>query len=154
MDWGKALDLDKALYNVEQDVIGDWYRDPWGWPELRFAAKENPNIVTDRAASPGVRRVANVSVPKEALGPGQPWSWNLWIVLSMKRSWGDCRAGSLGDYHPGYSVGVCGGAAQRQASWRETTSSGSSSAPNSADLSPFAPMVLRRTLCRASLPCP
>lgn len=65
VDWGKALDLDRALVNVEQDLIGDWYRDPWSWPEIRFAAKHHTAAVFDRATGRGVRRVANISVPKE-----------------------------------------------------------------------------------------
>ncbi len=68
MDWANALDLDRALVNVEQDLIGDWYRDPWSWPEMRFAVKHHPSVVFERANATGVRRVANISVPKEGFG--------------------------------------------------------------------------------------
>ena len=65
MDWSKALDRDLALKNVHQDLIGDWYRDPWNWPELDYVVKSDPAILLDRAAGTGVSRVANVDVPKE-----------------------------------------------------------------------------------------
>lgn len=65
MDWSKALDFDLVYKNVRQDLIGDWYRDPWDWPELEFAAKSEKSILLDRAATSGVRRVANIDVPKE-----------------------------------------------------------------------------------------
>ena len=65
MDWSKALDRDQALKNVHQDLIGDWYRDPWGWPGPDYVVKSDPKILLDRAAGTGVSRVANVDVPKE-----------------------------------------------------------------------------------------
>ena len=65
MDWQKALNLGQALTNVRADLIGDWYRDPWGWPEFEFIATEEPTALTDRASGSGVRRVANIDVPKE-----------------------------------------------------------------------------------------
>ena len=65
MDWSKAIDLGLAFKNVRQDLVGDWYRDPWGWPELGFVTKSEPSILVDRANATGVRRVANIDVPKE-----------------------------------------------------------------------------------------
>ncbi|MFS0884410.1 RNA-directed DNA polymerase [Aeromicrobium sp. 179-A 4D2 NHS] len=65
MDWSKALDVDVALKNVRQDLVGDWYRDPWGWPEIEYVATSAPAVLFDRAASSGVYRVANLDVPKE-----------------------------------------------------------------------------------------
>lgn len=65
MDWSKALDIDLLFKNVRQDLIGDWYRDPWDWPELEFVARSEPSVLTERANASGVRRVANIDVPKE-----------------------------------------------------------------------------------------
>lgn len=65
MDWSKALDHELAFKNVSQDLIGDWYRDPWNWPELEFVAKTDPSILRERASAGGAGRVANVDVPKE-----------------------------------------------------------------------------------------
>ncbi len=68
MDWSKALDLDQALKNTRQDFIGDWYRDPWGWPEIDLIESEGPTALAVRADAHGVRRVANIDVPKENFG--------------------------------------------------------------------------------------
>lgn len=63
MDWSKALDLKTALGNVRQDLVGDWYRDPWGWPEIDYVASSEPDALYKRAASGSVCRVANLDVP-------------------------------------------------------------------------------------------
>jgi hypothetical protein len=65
MDWSKAINFELAFKNVRQDLVGDWYRDPWAWPEVRFVAESEPSILIDRAKATGVRRVANIDVPKE-----------------------------------------------------------------------------------------
>lgn len=65
MDWAKVLDLPLALENVRKDLIGDWYRDPWSWPEYDSLSQDNWSIVTRRARSNGVRRVYPIDVPKE-----------------------------------------------------------------------------------------
>lgn len=65
MDWSKSLDRAVAQKNVHQDLIGDWYRDPWNWPEVDFVVDQEPSILLDRAAATGACRVANVDVPKE-----------------------------------------------------------------------------------------
>ncbi|GAA4266182.1 RNA-directed DNA polymerase [Frondihabitans peucedani] len=31
-----GMDLAEAARLVESEIFGDWYRDPWGWPELRL----------------------------------------------------------------------------------------------------------------------
>jgi hypothetical protein len=69
MNWLKAIDLDQASKNVHQDFIGDWYRDPWGWPEIDFVCQTDPSILEKRADTSGVCRVANVDVPKEGFSP-------------------------------------------------------------------------------------
>lgn len=68
VDWNKSLDLDLALTNLRQDFIGDWYRDPWGWPEIDQVESEGLAPLVERATSTGVRRVANIDVPKENFG--------------------------------------------------------------------------------------
>ena len=65
MDWLNTLDIKKAIDNITYDQIGDWYRDPWGWPENDFILNGGKNYITDRANSSGARRVANIDVPKE-----------------------------------------------------------------------------------------
>jgi hypothetical protein len=42
------LNILAAAQNVMEDVAGDWYRDPWGWPEVEWLGKCQPNIVSDR----------------------------------------------------------------------------------------------------------
>jgi hypothetical protein len=44
---------------------GDWYRDPWGWPELDWVVAARPQLALDRAGSAGVRRSVKLDVPKE-----------------------------------------------------------------------------------------
>jgi hypothetical protein len=45
MDWLNELDLDLALYNVHNDILGDWYRDPWDWPELNWVVQQRPELM-------------------------------------------------------------------------------------------------------------
>ena len=61
----KALEIERAVRNVDIDIRGDWYRDPWGWPEVRWALKRDPETFTKRLNSEGVRRCAPIDVPKE-----------------------------------------------------------------------------------------
>jgi hypothetical protein len=65
MDWQEVLDFDLAVVNCHYDMIGDWYRDPWGWPELDWAAAERPDIIVARLNGRGVQRSAKLDVPKE-----------------------------------------------------------------------------------------
>lgn len=65
MDWLQILDVPRALSNVRRDIIGDWYRDPWGWPEYSYLADNHLDIVARRAEMSGIRRVAQIDVPKE-----------------------------------------------------------------------------------------
>lgn len=65
MDWLKALDFGRALRNVETDILGDWYRDPWGWPELRYAVERAPSLIVARLNEAGARRVLPLDVVKE-----------------------------------------------------------------------------------------
>lgn len=63
MDWLGALDLDRSLANCHRDMIGDWYRDPWGWPELAWV-RANTHVLLDRLEAQGVRASALIDVPK------------------------------------------------------------------------------------------
>lgn len=62
--WGEMLDLSHAVDNLKSEAIGDWHRDPWGWPEYGFLLREmdllHKNLDTD-----GVAPVTLVDVPKE-----------------------------------------------------------------------------------------
>jgi hypothetical protein len=68
VDWSKTLDLGLAVGNVRAEFPGDWYRDPWGWPELAYMLKHAPQILYDNCAAHGARRVALMDVPKENWG--------------------------------------------------------------------------------------
>lgn len=63
-DWLQVLDIKQALINCQIDLVGDWYRDPWGWPELEWACK-NGAIVRSRLIEQVNGPVAKISVPKE-----------------------------------------------------------------------------------------
>ncbi|MEZ5375584.1 MAG: RNA-directed DNA polymerase [Acidimicrobiales bacterium] len=68
MDWDKVVDIDRALKNVKNDLVGDWFRDPWDWPELDFVAKKRPDILYARLGAEGVARAAKIDVAKENFG--------------------------------------------------------------------------------------
>ncbi|WP_181439599.1 RNA-directed DNA polymerase [Curtobacterium sp. MCBD17_032] len=36
-----GMDFADAARLVESEIFGDWYRDPWGWPELRVSEMED-----------------------------------------------------------------------------------------------------------------
>jgi Reverse transcriptase (RNA-dependent DNA polymerase) len=65
MNWLGVLDIHRALANVHTDILGDWYRDPWGWPELRFVAQKAPELLVGRLNEAGAKRVLSLEVPKE-----------------------------------------------------------------------------------------
>ncbi len=64
-DWLNALDFQQALYNVENDIIGDWYRDPWGWPELKWSVRYAQEIFKSRLNDSGASQCYNIDIPKE-----------------------------------------------------------------------------------------
>jgi hypothetical protein len=41
MDWIRALAPSRSLKNVRIDITGDWFRDPWGWPEYDYLISGN-----------------------------------------------------------------------------------------------------------------
>jgi hypothetical protein len=68
LDWPGMLNLERALYNCRNDIMGDWYRDPWGWPEMDWAVEKRPQVITARLNSSGSRRAARIDVAKENFG--------------------------------------------------------------------------------------
>jgi hypothetical protein len=65
VDWLNILDFERAVINCHTDLIGDWYRDPWSWPELKWVAEERPEMLGARLNGSGVQRSSNLDVPKE-----------------------------------------------------------------------------------------
>jgi hypothetical protein len=65
MDWLNTLDFERALVNCHKDFLGDWHRDPWGWPEFDWVATTRPEMLAARLNGNGTKRVAKIDVPKE-----------------------------------------------------------------------------------------
>ncbi|AYF26125.1 hypothetical protein CSH63_01340 [Micromonospora tulbaghiae] len=68
MSWASSLDLDRALTACHQDLLGDWFRDPWGWPELDWVVSSRRDLVEARLGSTDVRAISKIDVPKENFG--------------------------------------------------------------------------------------
>lgn len=68
LDWSGIVDLKAALTTLHYEMHGDWYRDPWEWPELDWVVKDAPDLVVARLNSTATRRVAKIDVPKENFG--------------------------------------------------------------------------------------
>ena len=69
VDWANILDFSLASANVTTELFGDWYRDPWGWPEIAWLATSDgvPHLVRRLNAS-DVRRSSRIDVAKENFG--------------------------------------------------------------------------------------
>jgi hypothetical protein len=65
-DWLSTLNVAAATSNVRIDSYGDWYRDPWGWPELAFLAGEGRAHVLARALTGPVGAAIAIDVPKSS----------------------------------------------------------------------------------------
>lgn len=65
MTWTAALDINRAQANVTSDAFGDWYKDPWGWPEIAWVVKNQASVVEARLNGRGTMRCVKVDVPKE-----------------------------------------------------------------------------------------
>ena len=64
-----GLPLDDAITACTAEVVGDWFRDPWGWPELAIAKSEVARpALRDAARSAGSASVADIDVPKSNFG--------------------------------------------------------------------------------------
>lgn len=68
MQWLDALDPSLALTNCHTDLRGDWYRDPWGWPELDWVVKRKPELLAETVGRNEPRRFSRIDVPKENFG--------------------------------------------------------------------------------------
>jgi Reverse transcriptase (RNA-dependent DNA polymerase) len=68
IEWLEVLDFGLALKNCHDDLIGEWHRDPWSWPELSWAVKRRPELLVSRLNSSGVRMASAIDVAKENFG--------------------------------------------------------------------------------------
>ena len=68
IDWFNALNLKQAVENIRIEIPGDWYQDPWGWPELGFMLQKKPELIAENLNASGVQAVALLDVPKENWG--------------------------------------------------------------------------------------
>lgn len=67
-DFEAARHPKRAVGNLYLEMTGDWYRDPWGWPEYEFILAGNLDYLTKRGDASDLRRVVNIDVPKENFG--------------------------------------------------------------------------------------
>jgi len=58
------LDIKRAAKTVLEDAKGDWYQDPWGWPEIRWLAEEQPQKVVERLSTASQGWTVAIDVPK------------------------------------------------------------------------------------------
>ena len=65
INWLQALNPRQALANVHVDILGDWYRDPWSWPELAWVTNKATDRLVERLNETGSGRVVLIDVPKE-----------------------------------------------------------------------------------------
>src|SRR5258708_31389053 len=68
IDWLNALNPGRTMHNLRVDITGDWFRDPWGWPEYDYVLDGHLDQLGARARATGTRRVAKIDVPKENFG--------------------------------------------------------------------------------------
>lgn len=66
--WEDIVDFEQALKNVQHDLYGDWFRDPWGWPELKWSTTKRPQVILERIRESGVGGYAPIAVAKEGFG--------------------------------------------------------------------------------------
>ncbi|MGO8925421.1 MAG: RNA-directed DNA polymerase [Limisphaerales bacterium] len=63
-----SLDVSTAAKNVREDIEGDWYHDPWGWPEIEWLGQEHPQEVLERLRTDGCGWVVPIDVSKPGGG--------------------------------------------------------------------------------------
>jgi hypothetical protein len=68
VDWSRVVDVERAAANVRTEFPGDWYVDPWGWPELGYLSKYDVASVLDHCRSADTGRGIAIDVPKENWG--------------------------------------------------------------------------------------
>ena len=59
-------------------MVGDWHQDPWGWPELGYLLKKEPELAYSHCDASGTLRPALIDVPKEN------WGTRPAVVLDIK----------------------------------------------------------------------
>jgi hypothetical protein len=67
-NWLDALNLKQTVDNIRNEIPGDWYQDPWSWPELGFFLEKRPELIVDNLNASGVRALTLLDVPKENWG--------------------------------------------------------------------------------------
>src|SRR5262249_7115605 len=61
------IDIPTAVSNVLNDSRGDWYQDPWGWPELDWFHRQ-PKLIFDRLTGKRCGWTAPIDVTKQGGG--------------------------------------------------------------------------------------
>lgn len=61
------LDVPQAAKNVRDDVYGDWYQDPWGWPEIEWLG-DNWHRVVERLRTDATDWTVPIDVNKRGGG--------------------------------------------------------------------------------------
>lgn len=77
MDWAHVLDFSTAAKNVRGEFFGDWYHDPWEWPEIDFLLA-SPKRLGNHIESKQKQSPALIDVPKEN------WGARPAVVLSIE----------------------------------------------------------------------
>ncbi|WP_285499560.1 RNA-directed DNA polymerase [Actinokineospora sp. NBRC 105648] len=75
--WVENLNLDVAAGNLHTEMLRDWHHDPWGWPEIEFLARVEPEIIHQHCLSAGSQQAFPIEVPKEN------WSTRPAVVLDI-----------------------------------------------------------------------
>lgn len=68
MNWFDRVDLQQAVDNCTTDIHGDWYRDPWGWPEFNWILAVRPDLIQQNLNATGALRSSAIEVPKDRFG--------------------------------------------------------------------------------------
>jgi len=63
--WLPSIQLPLVLRTCHRDFLGDWYRDPWGWPEMEWVANQKRSILEARLSARGAGFSCLIDVPKE-----------------------------------------------------------------------------------------
>jgi hypothetical protein len=69
VDWRTELDLSRAIGNLRSLAKGDWYRDPWGWPEYQHLLDTAGDAIWKKLRRQhALGAVSHIEVPKENFG--------------------------------------------------------------------------------------
>lgn len=67
--WIGDFDLPRARRNLRVEFLGDWFRDPWRWPELDWLAqRQGASHIAGRIRADDAFRAYPLDVPKENFG--------------------------------------------------------------------------------------